>query len=557
MKFAAAYVLLVAGVTLAGTMLGLLFGGIGVGTAWVSVASGVTFAAWAVRRVGEPEPAPYNGWSWILAGLFAWFAFRSFGWAAFQVGDELRVLSPYNRGDFSLHLSLIHHFSSGARFWPDHPMWHEGWLSYPAGMNLFHGLLDLIGWPAPGSLAAVAWVASGATFLALRKWGGDFTVAAFLFSGGLAGFLFFQSGELRDYQYEMDWKNIPLAMFTTQRGLLYAIPAGLLLLVQWRCRMGKKAPPLPFWMEVFLYSTLPLFHVHTFLFLSLSLAIWFAMTRDAFWLKLVGWAVVPGALLMFLVTGGFSGASSLHILPGWLQGDQKFLIYWLVQFGLFLPLTLGLVIDLARRERRISATTLLAVSAAGLFLVSCVVMFAVWPWDNTKMFLWSYLILMPLIWDRLIRPLQVPWRVAACFLLFFSGFLSLVGGLGPGQPGHKIASVSEMAAVDRHLEEVDPNARFAAYPTYNHPLLLTGRKVVMGYDGHLYSHGIDYHASRQALERLMEGGPDWREAAYELDADYIFWGRLEEHYYPDSLRPWAQPEWRVASGRWGEVYILR
>ena len=69
-------------------------------------------------------------------------------------------------------------------------------------------------------------------------------------------------------------------MFVTQRGLLYAIPAGVLLLWHWREKFfrqgaqgqeGRRSGPLPFWVELSLYASMPLFHVHTFLALSIVL----------------------------------------------------------------------------------------------------------------------------------------------------------------------------------------------------------------------------------------------------------------------------------------------
>ena len=68
-------------------------------------------------------------------------------------------------------------------------------------------------------------------------------MAGFLFNGGLAGFEFFQTHQFIDYQAErIAWKSIPLTMFVTQRGLLYAIPAGLLLLLHWRRKYFPSKP---------------------------------------------------------------------------------------------------------------------------------------------------------------------------------------------------------------------------------------------------------------------------------------------------------------------------
>src|SRR5213078_3005310 len=69
----------------------------------------------------------------------------------------------------------------------------------------------------------------------------------------------------------------------TQRGLLYAIPAGLLLLWSWRerfFRIGERnrhRAPLPFWVELALYASMPLFHFHPFLALSIVLLCLFGL----------------------------------------------------------------------------------------------------------------------------------------------------------------------------------------------------------------------------------------------------------------------------------------
>ena len=106
----------------------------------------------------------------------------------------------------------------------------------------------------------------------------------FLFNGGLAGYEFFEKFHFADYQAEkIAWKSIPLTMFVTQRGLLYAIPAGLLLLLHWRRKYysgegsaaaGARRGLVPWWVEWSLYATMPLFHVHTFLALSIVLGFW-------------------------------------------------------------------------------------------------------------------------------------------------------------------------------------------------------------------------------------------------------------------------------------------
>jgi len=98
-------------------------------------------------------------------------------------------------------------------------------------------------------------------------------------------------------------------------------------------------------------------------------------------------------------------------------------------------------------------------------------------------------------------------------------------------------------------------AVFAAVPTYNHPLLLNGRNVVEGYDGHLQSHGIHYEKQQAMLQSLLEGEPDWRQTAQELHVRYIFWGKREEESYPDSAVPWRDECRKIAEGSWGQFTI--
>ena len=59
-------------------------------------------------------------------------------------------------------------------------------------------------------------------------------------------------------------------------------------------------------------------------------------------------------------------------------------------------------------------------------------------------------------------------------------------------------------------------------PDYNNPVMLLGRPVVCGYDGHLMSHGLDYHRQWDALQTVLKQKPGWREAIKHLDAKWLY-----------------------------------
>ncbi len=229
-------------------------------------------------RKSRFEPAPRLGFfAYVVCIFFLAFAVREFSQVIFVTNDSVRVISPNNIGDICLHLTHINYLASNPHFWPENPIFAFDKLRYPIGLNVFNAELKLVGVDPRLGIILVAFLGSILTLRALFLFNGSFGVAAFLFNGGLAGFLFFQSWTLKDYQADLAWKSIPLAMFVTQRGLLYAVPAGLLLLHHWKTTLldRRLEKGIPFWAEWLLYCSMPLFHLHTFLFLSFLLFWWF------------------------------------------------------------------------------------------------------------------------------------------------------------------------------------------------------------------------------------------------------------------------------------------
>lgn len=514
---------------------------------------------------------------WLLLGVFAAASFRAFFWLLYSQDNNLKVLSPNNLGDLAIHLDFIRYFASGIPFWPENPIFAGEPLRYPIGADFFNSLLLSVGLPVEQGLVWVGIAGSALTAAALWKWGRGFAVAAFLFGGGLAGFVvfreLFETGKfaVEDYQAKMAWKNLFLALFVTQRGLLFALPAGLLLLDDWRSRFLRNTqPPLPAWVALLLYASLPLFSLHSFLFLSVALAgmFFFASSREirTTTLKFAGIAFVPATICVALVTGGFGTSGGVHWLPGWLQSEaiaatdhtafEKFRAqtwFWLENFGLYLVLWAGLVVVTIVRGPR--ETRAIVLPATLMFLICAFVSLAAWPWDNTKILIWAWLVVAPCIWSDILRPMPVACRAGVCAVLFFTGALSLVGGLD-SRHGYDLAKHTVVDATASGVAEFDPGVTFACAPEYSHPLVLLGRKISVGYDGHLWSHGIDYGPAMEDLDRLMNARPGWREAVPRLHADYLYWGRPERQRYPASSRDWKSLP-IAARGEGFVIYDLR
>ncbi|MBV9490500.1 MAG: hypothetical protein JO069_12365 [Verrucomicrobia bacterium] len=537
--------------------------------AWVAALGVVVYSWWRGARpasVAVARPTPVQ----LLVSLgFAAFSLRAFLSVIFVQDDSVRVLSPNNLGDICLHLTQINFLADRPAFWPGNPIYVFDKLHYPLGINLFNAELKLLGVEPNLGIILVALLGSALTLAAILQFNGAFGVAAFLFNGGLVGFTILHTLVWKDYQADVAWKSIPLAMFVTQRGLLYALPVGLLLLSYWRSLFfGEQPQPpvrLPFWTECLLYATLPLFHLHTFLFLSWFLLCWFLFGKGA-WrphlLRLGLTSFLPASVLVYFVTG-FEKRSTLGWHPGWMaQPEEPAWRFWLINFGFFLPLSVALLIYLmvpgsqADRETR-RLLRLFAFPAAAVFVACALFKFAPWEWDNTKLLCWAYLVLMFCLWRAFLVRWPLWLRTIPLVLLFFSGFVSLVGGLLSHPEGYEIGVASEWDAVDAALKVTPPDAVFAGYPTYNHPVLVTGHRMVMGFPGHVWSHGLDYVTVEKDVTALMLGQPEWRQTAQRLHADYLFWGNFEQEEYGQSGRPWERECPVIAQGDWGKVFDLR
>ena len=502
-------------------------GGLSATGAHLAFALGAAAGFVAAMSIQEETSPPPTAWEVLLLILFALASLRAFIWLIYAVGDEWRVLSPNNLGDISIHLQFIRYLASGTPFWPESPILSGSPLVYPLGMDLWNSLLLLEGLPVERGLIWTGLLGSALTVWALWRWGGAFTIAAFLFNGGIAGFAFFSTWKIMDFQTELAWKNLFLSMFVTQRGLLYALPCGLLLLRAWKENFFGKGSGIPRVVQFLLYVTLPLFSAHAFLVLSLILAgifIFQPTSRRALF-TFVGAALIPASGLMYLITGGFSSASGLRWLPGWMQADGG-LFFWILNFGIALPLLFILLVMVAIRGD--SRSRSFCFPALGIFAICFLFAFAPWEWDNTKMLIWAWLVCAPFLWQRLLAPLPQVFRFILCAVLFSSGALSLIGGLD-GRHGYKLITRSELAATEIALQDVPRGSRIAIDPAFNNPVMLLGWPVSCGYDGHLWSHGLDYKSQWLKLQNILSSRPGWKVDADDLNTQWVFrkGGKLE------------------------------
>ena len=517
--------------------------------------AGLGVALAVARAAKRHDRRPFTLLERIAVAAFAAASVRQFGWIVYESGGVLLTVLRYNYGDLPLHWTYIRHIAGGASFWPQNPVFASERLLYPLGVDLLTAVFVQLGAGLPVVLRVTGVVCALLTALALRRWGGGFAVAAFLCSGGLAGFRILVSGRLVDYQAAVEWKNLFLTLFVPQRGFLLALPVGLLLLCSWRRRLLRDEPGLPAWVEGLLWGTLPLLHLHSFAFVSLMFAVW--TLGGCRWRAVavtLALAVPPATWAVWQVTGGFRAASFVGLSPGWTIGGANPLVFLLLNFGLFLPLALGaLVVAIRGRQREQLLVLAPALAMFGLLFVFRV---APWAWDNTKVMVWCYLAALPAIETLVLAHMQPVLRAATVVVFLFSGAESVVAASAGREQRLDVLELAEYEGVCRALAPLGPDERVATAQVHNHPVALCGQPLVAGYGGHLWSHGISSAPVEVRLGRLLDGTDDYREHARALGTRHLFWGLRERVAHPASRRPWEQSGPPLASGPWGALYRL-
>ena len=150
-----------------------------------------------------PAPAPrrFHIWAWAVGIVFLLFAVRSFCWLLWVDGTNLKIQSPNNLGDLSLHITYMKYFANGVALWPDNPIHVYSSLRYPAGIDLFDSLLllqhiDLVG----SGLDGFAWF--GGDVLRLLSLGRPFRGGRFSLQRRPCRLRLFSNPQFIDYQAE-------------------------------------------------------------------------------------------------------------------------------------------------------------------------------------------------------------------------------------------------------------------------------------------------------------------------------------------------------------------
>jgi len=519
----------------------------------------------------------------VLGFLFARWLFFWSG-AVTVEPDGLYVGSRYLYGDVAQHLGDVMAFAAGDNFPPEHPRFAGAPFAYHYLTSITSAALVVLGLAPPAALSLPGFLfccsAALAVFAFARRVAGDsaaagLTVLLFFVGGGLGWWLPLQhaaaepgivaalGGPLWDPAAQQAgnfrWLNVFFALVAPQRGYLYGLPLGLLVLRLLQRAVDERRA-VRFLVAGLVAGLLPLAHLGTLLALALATPFLLAAQPDRRWAVFFGSWILLAAPQLWLQQGPGSGAlGALRWAPGWVAAPDPWIVFWLKNVGVLLPLSIAALVVpglVPGRSRRILIALLV------LFFAANLVVFQPWDWDNSKVLVYAYLAGCVLCAMPLVRA----WRTHAAWrVLVVLGLCTLVGsGLlenahqGLGRDRHRLLDAEELDLARRVRDETEPRALFVCGLQHNHPVpVLGGRRVLLSYPGWHWSQGLEIDERERHVRAIFALGAEADALLARYGVSYVVIGPWERERLDASVEAFRARFPRPIRTRSYEVFDVR
>ena len=274
---------------------------------------------------------------------------------------------------------------------------------------------------------------------------------------------------------------------------------------------------------------LPLIHAHSFIavmmvgaFLALiNLRRW----REWFLFFLVASIIAIPQLLWSTHGTAVSTRAFLAWQFGWDRSDENFFWFWFKNTGLFIPLLITAL--LWKSEDYLVPRKLLFfyLPFTLCFIIPNIAKLAPWIWDNVKILFYWWLASAPIVALLLARLWEGKtwhrWLAASLFIvLTLAGALD-VFALMTRQGEYQEFDRDGINFAEMIKQQTPPRATILHAPVHNTPVFLSGRRSLMGYPGHIWTHGLDYGPRETEIKRIYAGAPDAESLLAKYGVDYV------------------------------------
>lgn len=506
-----------------------------------------------------------------------------------------------NFGDLPFHLSVITSFAYGNNFPPQDPTYAGVRFTYPFISDFVSAVFVRCGADLRQSMFIENFLLAMAFVGLVHRWALEMlrdklaaviTPLIVILSGGLGWVLLFDKVDTNDGglwgvlmnlppsftvipESTWRWGNAVSALLVPQRGFLLGLPLAVLAFTQWWLatetetpkveRSTKKKPTQPKEPERpsrfpvsqrrmiaagVAAGLLPLVHAHSFIVvmgMGACLALLFIRWREWITFFVVASAIAVPQLLWSTWHSAVNAGTFFAWELGWDRGQDNPIWFWFKNTGFFIPLILAAVLlktngFLVRRR-----LLFFYLPFTLCFIIPNFVKMAPWIWDNIKVLYYWWLASAPLVALLLAKlwrhgPIL---RVAAVILFVvvtLAGALDVAGIVLRSEAKYEIFSAEGVAFAELVKEKTPPGALIIHAPVHNTPVFLTGRRSLMGYPGHIWTHGLQFMQREGEIKRMYLGTPDAQQLMRNYNVDYAVVGPLERQVVPVNERFFSQFE---------------
>jgi hypothetical protein len=368
------------------------------------------------------------------------------------------------------------------------------------------------------------------------------------------------------------WGNAISTLLVPQRGMLLGLPLAVMVFTQWwlsedKGEKGKgvsgkskkahkrggptlsatpvsQSPVYPFPLSQrrmmaagLIAGLLPLVHAHSFIVVMVvgaGIALLQRRWRD--WIVFFAFGSLLALPQMWWSThnSAVDAKTFFEWHFGWDRGIENPAWFWLKNTGIFIPLII-LAIVWRGKNYLVSRRMLIYYLPFTLcFIVPNLIKLAPWVWDNIKVLYYWWLASAPLVALLLARLWQQRGgkRIAAVALftvVILAGSID-VSSILFRSTEFGIFDAPGVAFAEIIKQQTQPRSLIVHAPVHNHPTFLTGRRSLLGYPGHIWTHGLDYAPREMEIKRIYSGATDAETLLRKYEASYVVVGPLEHNF---------------------------
>src|SRR5215213_5720291 len=477
-----------------------------------------------------------------------------------ETGISTGLLNNY--GDLPFHLSVITSFAFGNNFPPEDPTYAGVRFTYPFLSDFVSAVFVRCGADLRQSMFIENFILALSFIGLVHRWAlvmlrdrlaAIITPLLVLLNGGMGWVLLFDKagksesglfGVLLDLppsftvmpETTWRWGNAISALLVPQRGFLMGLPLATIAFTQWWLATEKARPPenlkkgrasdkkKSVWNEPtqtrplntrrmiaagVAAGLLPLVHAHSFVVVMAMagcLALIQIRWREWFAFFAVASVIAIPQLLWSTMHSAVDAGSFFAWEIGWDHGQENPVYFWFKNTGVFIPLLLAAV--LIKNGSYIVPRRLLLfyLPFTLCFVVPNFVKMAPWIWDNIKVLYYWWLASAPIV-ALLLAKLWQQGRIRRIIAAVLFVCVTLAGtldvaGIALRSIKYQVFDADGLRFAELIKAQTAPRSLIIHAPVHNTPVFLTGRRSLMGYPGHIWTHGLQFVQREGEIRRI-------------------------------------------------------